>query len=224
MSRLFRFPNGRHALWAAPLVLALTLTLFANASAPPQEVDQEADEAAYRTAVARRSLEQNCLICHTDEMIVSQRLTPAQWKAEVEKMVGWGAPLPKEDQPLLIDYLAARYSDQTAAVTPARMTYEEALARVKPEHQGAPPAGDPSQGARLYATNCASCHGPDAQGADLGDNLVERPVLLRPGDFHEVVRKGRRRMPGFQAVLNPAQAADILAWLRQRTYNMSLPK
>ena len=29
-------------------------------------------------------------------MITRQRLTPVQWKAEVEKMILWGAPLPAE--------------------------------------------------------------------------------------------------------------------------------
>jgi len=68
------------------------------ASQQPSGSSDDDDEAAYLEAVARRSLQENCSICHDDSMVTQQRLTPAQWKAEIEKMVSWGAALPVEAQ------------------------------------------------------------------------------------------------------------------------------
>jgi mono/diheme cytochrome c family protein len=97
------------------------------------------------------------------------------------------------------------------------MTLRQALELTRPE--GVVPAGaDSTRGASLYATHCGTCHGAEARGGDLGTCLVEKPVLLRPADYAEVVRKGRRRMPGFAAALKPEQEADILAWLRTRRF------
>jgi hypothetical protein len=47
-----------------------------------------------------------CLVCHDEDVIRQQRLTPAQWDREINKMTGWGARLmPDERQPFL-DYLS----------------------------------------------------------------------------------------------------------------------
>lgn len=100
---------------------------------------------------------------------------------------------------------------------PERITLRAALALIRPE---GPPSlgGDGARGAALYASHCATCHGPDARGGDLGTCLVEKPVLLRPAEYAEIVRDGLRRMPGFAAALKPEQEADILAWLRTLRY------
>jgi len=47
-------------------------------------------------------------------------------------------------------------------------------------------------------------------------NLVEKPVLLRDDEFSTLMKEGRRRMPGFAAVLDDPKQADLLAWLRQQ--------
>lgn len=206
-------------------VVPLLLALAASAAAPPADEDQDDEDRAYQAGLARRAMQDNCLICHSEEMIASQRLTAAQWKTEVEKMVGWGAPLPPEQQTMLIDYLASQFSDRTPRAEPARLSYQAALAAVQPQAElAAAPEADTERGAKLYALNCANCHGADAQGAELGPNLVEKPVLFRRGDYQQLVRNGRRRMPGLQPVLNPAQEDEILAWLRQRRYRVPVSK
>ncbi len=58
------------------------------------------DAAAYRNS---------CLGCHGEDIIRGQRLTRVQWEREVEKMVRWGAQVPAEQKPLIIDYLSARF-------------------------------------------------------------------------------------------------------------------
>jgi mono/diheme cytochrome c family protein len=101
------------------------------------------------------------------------------------------------------------------------MSFAAALTLVAP--QGKAPAGDAARGAPLYVQHCATCHGPEARGGDLGTSLVEKPVLLRPAEFAEVVQKGRRRMPGFVAALKPEHEADLLAWLRTRRTELPDP-
>jgi ubiquinol-cytochrome c reductase cytochrome c subunit len=207
----------RKRLWtlgAAGLALLATYRAL-----PARQVGEDDEDRRERLALSRRAMEENCQICHSADLITASRLTAKQWTTEVEKMVGWGSPLPKEQQDPLIDYLSTTYSDTTPPAPLSRMNLADALATIRPESRTSDlPSGDPARGAPLYVSQCANCHGPDARGADLGPNLVAIPALLRPSDYAEVVRKGRHRMPGFGASLKPQEEANILAWLRTRRY------
>ena len=185
----------------------------------PREPDDD-DEASLREALARRSIQENCLICHSEDMIAGQRLTPVQWKAEIDKMVNWGSPLPNEAAVPLIDYLARHYSDQSAPPAPTRVALKDvhSLEASGPGREPTPADGDPTRGAQLYATNCATCHGPRGLGGDLGPTLVNKAILDHPMEYNQIIRQGLRRMPGFQVVLKIKDQADVLAWLRSRTY------
>jgi ubiquinol-cytochrome c reductase cytochrome c subunit len=212
MGRVFRLftvaITATAALWLATLPAARSGRLAAQ-----DDTDREE-----RLAAGKAAFRDNCLMCHAEEMTARLRLTEKQWAAEVDKMIGWGAPVPPELKAPLLDYLISAFSG-TAAVPlspPERITLRDALATIRPE--GPTQTGDATRGASLFAANCATCHGPAASGGDLGTCLVERPVLFRPNEYIEVVRKGRRRMPGFAAALKPDQEADILAWLRSRRY------
>lgn len=182
---------------------------------PPAAIVRE-DDFDEQAIAARRTFVNNCLICHSEEMTSRQRLTPKQWKAEVEKMVGWGAPVPPAEAPGLIDALAALYPDTAPSASLATITPAEVATLDRQDEPVATPDANPTRGAALYAAQCATCHGADARGADLGPNLVEKPVLQRADEYTQVMRHGRRRMPGFAATVGPAQEADILAWLRAR--------
>jgi hypothetical protein len=109
---------------AAALMLVLGAPLGLGAG-PTRQVPEDDEDAAYREAMVRRSIQENCLICHTEDMIAGQRLTAAQWKAEVDKMVTWGAPLPKEATAPLVDYLAKRYSDREPPPVPSRSALKD---------------------------------------------------------------------------------------------------
>jgi mono/diheme cytochrome c family protein len=207
-------------------VAAAFLVLLAAASRPgPRtesalQVPQDDEDAAYREAMVRKSLQENCLICHTEDMVAGQRLTPAQWKAEVDKMVNWGSPLPKEAAGPLVEYLARRFPDQAAPPIPARATLKEIDSLELSIDRGgpAPSAGDPARGERLYAANCATCHGPTALGGDQGPSLVGKAILDHSREYDQIVTQGLRRMPGFRLNLNEKDQADILAWLRRLVY------
>jgi hypothetical protein len=55
---------------------------------------------AYRTS---------CALCHGEDIVRQQRLTRAQWNAEIEKMIGWGAKVNADDRAALLDYLSSNY-------------------------------------------------------------------------------------------------------------------
>ncbi len=55
------------------------------------------------------SFQSACVRCHEDDVIRQQRLTRAQWEAEINKMIGWGAKVPMEDRDTLLDHLVRAY-------------------------------------------------------------------------------------------------------------------
>ena len=66
-----------------------------------------------------RSLAQNyCLACHASDMIEQQRLTPAQWTAEVDKMQRWGAEISEGDKAALVSYLGTHFGRDNDRFTP----------------------------------------------------------------------------------------------------------
>jgi len=183
---------------------------------PVAAVEAEDEESiADRDVMAKQALEANCQVCHEMRMITTMRLTPAQWKAEVDKMVNWGAVASEGERELITEYLARHYPAD-APRSPVELI---ALASVQsPELadrlDGETIEGDPAEGQRLYKTLCAACHGPTALGGDLGPRLANRAIIGHAAAYDEIVRKGLRRMPPFETVLNAQQQRDILVWLR----------
>ena len=55
----------------------------------------------------------NCLTCHAATMITQQHKDTTGWNKTVTQMIAWGAPLPKDQQPALVAYLAEHYSART---------------------------------------------------------------------------------------------------------------
>lgn len=55
-------------------------------------------------------LEAKCLICHESDLIKQQRLSPAGWTRELDKMIRWGADLSNDEKKTLVIYLAEKFS------------------------------------------------------------------------------------------------------------------
>lgn len=51
----------------------------------------------------------NCTICHSSDMIAGQRLSSDTWAKEVDKMAGWGSPIPKDQKAKLVEYLTTHF-------------------------------------------------------------------------------------------------------------------
>ena len=77
-------------------------------------------------------------------------------------------------------------------------------------------AGDPNQGAGLFATHCAVCHGssgrsvmPGAPNFDRGEGLLRPDLTLLAA-----IRAGKNAMPAFQGMLADRDIMDVIAYLR----------
>lgn len=70
------------------------------------------DAASFPDGPNVKVVNQNCLACHSADMVLDQPLLPrAAWAAEVAKMrATYKAPLKDEDIPLIVDYLAATHA------------------------------------------------------------------------------------------------------------------
>jgi hypothetical protein len=63
------------------------------------------DRPAQGEAIFKRA----CLACHGADLTEQQRLTPAGWTREVEKMVRWGAAVADNEKAALVNYLSATF-------------------------------------------------------------------------------------------------------------------
>jgi cytochrome c2 len=211
-----RIPTVLVALCASLLSSGCKSEPPAPTPAPSQSAPALPSAAPILSAAAAHALiVDDCLSCHTEEMIAQQRLTPTQWGAVVKKMHGWGAPVEPENIDPLVAYLAATYGPSAGPYRVETLSAADAAAAIAPQPDGPFAGGDAKRGAVAYHDLCATCHADDARGAALGVCLVDRPLLSRAADFSRIVRAGRGRMPAFreQDVPDPS-VADLLAHLR----------
>jgi mono/diheme cytochrome c family protein len=203
-------------------VIALaSLTLFAACKRPSPASDDAGVSAELALDASLSNdpetrgpelVQNDCLSCHTKQMLEQQRLTPKQWGAVVKKMTGWGAPVEEGTSEILVSYLAAHYGTDAGAYDPPTLTAAQAAAALAPLDDGPFANGDAARGAALYRDRCAACHGQDGRG-QLGVVLVDRPLLKRASDLADVIRRGKGRMAP-NALMSDPEVADLLAHLR----------
>jgi hypothetical protein len=88
---------------AAMLLLLIAVACGQSTSQRPQP--QYTAAVSLPPGPELAALQANCEICHSEDMISTQRLSRATWDAEVTKMVLFGSPLPKTDQAAVVAYL-----------------------------------------------------------------------------------------------------------------------
>jgi len=128
--------------------------------------------------------------------------------------------LKRSTLPLLLLVAAVRYlTAQEPAVAGAGSSLGSATAKALTGSKEDPAAVE--RGAKLYAGNCAGCHGPAARGGvgapDLLRSLLvlddEKGILIAP-----VLRNGRPDQGMPKPNLTEPQIADVVAWLHLQTY------
>ncbi len=104
--------------WAAALALAAA-GLAAAAQALEITLPQETAKLRAGPGAQGASL---CLMCHSVDYVSSQPpMPPGFWDAEVKKMVGtYGAPIPAEQIPLIVEYLNHAYPPAPPAASAAK--------------------------------------------------------------------------------------------------------
>ena len=84
------------------------------------------------------------------------------------------------------------------------------------EGDNASTAAADTVGARVFAANCARCHGADGNGG-LGPKLAGGAIVRlypRIPDQAAVVTDGRGGMPSFGGVLTPAEIQAVVRYTR----------
>jgi len=180
---------------------------------------QEDDLARVSTALAPRAealIIARCAVCHSQDLIVQQRLPRERWRATVEKMTHWGAEISNDEADLLMRYLSARYHPGAPDQLPP---FDSELRKAEPLTQEpvaeGPLTGVAARGAGIFEHNCQACHGAGAVGG-MGPRLVKNPVLTHEKSFWETIVHGRGAMPAWGAALSYQDIADIHAWLVTR--------
>ena len=94
------------------VVVSVSLLTGAAPAFKSIQLDFPPDTASFPDGPNVKIVNQNCLACHSAEMVLDQPLLPrATWAAEVTKMrATYKAPLKDEDIPLIVDYLAATHA------------------------------------------------------------------------------------------------------------------
>jgi len=95
------------------------------------------------------------------------------------------------------------------AFGPTSKAIVEANAAVAEE--GGAVTGDAAHGEKLFADNCASCHGAKAEGG-FGPALAGNPLVENAEEFNQITTEGRGNMPPFSN-LSAQDLADIRAYL-----------
>lgn len=97
-------------------VAALILCLAASTlSAADGSFELPKESITLKKSAGVEQVQSSCLICHSTDYISTQPLlTKAQWTATVDKMrVRYGAPIPTNNVPALVDYLTRSYGKAT---------------------------------------------------------------------------------------------------------------
>jgi virginiamycin B lyase len=81
--------------------LAIALLLFSTSSF--------AGEATLPDGSAKEKVQTACTECHEARILLQQRLSPATWTKEVDKMVKWGALVDAADRDAVIQYLSSNF-------------------------------------------------------------------------------------------------------------------
>lgn len=93
---------------AVGCVKAEILTTQAGSASPPSgnPTPLSVDGVTLPAGPELVKLQANCTICHSLDMVYTQRLSSKTWNAEVTKMIKFGSPLPKADKERIVAYLA----------------------------------------------------------------------------------------------------------------------
>lgn len=180
---------------------------------------QEDDLASTSAALAPRAeglILARCAVCHSEDLIVQQRLPKNRWEATVEKMKHWGAEILPEEAELLIRYLSARYHPGAPEHLPPIDSQLRQAERLEQDTASTVQVvGDAARGAGIFEHNCQACHGVRGSGG-MGPKLQNNPILKHEDRFWETVLHGRGPMPAWGSLLNQQDIADIHAWLMTR--------
>ena len=158
-----------------------------------------------------------CAACHGDEgqggfgPNLQTSLVAADFDALIEQITNGQGDMPAFDSSL-----SSQQIDDVGAYVNARIVEvgKKPVAAVTPQSGRSPsavPSGiDTAAGAQLFARTCASCHGPDGKGTDIGPAI---PPDLGFADTVAIVMGGAQGMPAFAQFLGAEEVNQVTAYV-----------
>lgn len=178
------------------------------------KIELPPETAVFKPASGSGMANAQCLTCHSVEYIQSQPPKPVDfWAAEVKKMRDkYGAPVPKEDDAEIIDYLVKNYGvvSTNAAATPA--------APVAAANNTQPLSAD----AMATKYGCLSCHKIDVKVVGPAFKDVAAKYRNDPDGLAKIKQQihdggsgkwGPAIMPPYKTLVNDDQADILGHWI-----------
>jgi hypothetical protein len=95
-------------MWRRTAVVVCTTGVFighATGGSPPAAQDAGIPQTPGWELVMR------CVMCHSVEIAIQQRLGPQGWSDTLDRMIKYGAPIPPDDKQQLMAYLLRHFRD-----------------------------------------------------------------------------------------------------------------
>jgi mono/diheme cytochrome c family protein len=148
----------------------------------------------------------NCLMCHSEGIISSQRLDKRGWVKTIFKMKHFGANLEPNQEDKLIHFLLRM--SQRQSNRPIKSSYFSQSEKFATASNSTILSRDTAQ---IYSNNCAQCHGLTGEG-QIGPRLRGR--LIPKENFLQAVRNGKNRMPAFGDSLSDKLILELWNYLQ----------
>lgn len=148
-----------------------------------------------------------CLICHTEGLIASQKFDQKGWKKLLLKMRAFGAQIEVDEEDNLIRFLTGltkrnKVSNKISSYPVQNLKFSAAANQIQ----------NIEESSELYRTSCAQCHGDQGQGLT-GPRLRGR--LVPKEIFFQTVTMGKNRMPAFGQSLTQDQIVSLWSFLQK---------
>lgn len=96
-------------MWRS-VIPGVTATLLGVAAVGAGPLPTSAQEATIPQTPGWE-LVMRCLMCHSVEIAIQQRLGPQGWSETLDRMIKYGAPIPPADKQTLMAYLLRHFRD-----------------------------------------------------------------------------------------------------------------
>jgi mono/diheme cytochrome c family protein/rhodanese-related sulfurtransferase len=213
------------------LLLPVLLSLLASGAAlaqhgPPALTPEESEAAAAR-------YQQYCALCHGPDRagyandhapsLKSPQLFAAGFPNVIGETIAYGRP----GTPMGAYHVEVGGPLSRADIIQLTLWLGEQAAAAPLDLPDGAVAGDVALGAKVYADNCASCHG--AQGEGGSGTALGNPTMLAltPDAFiRHTIENGRDGTPmqAFRDTLSPAQIDAVTAFIRSRSSGWTVPE
>ncbi len=182
-----------------------------------------AADQAQRISRGQALFTTNCSPCHGDNgegnigpALNSKTFLKNTDDNTIASLIGSGVPgsrMPSWSQQFGGPFPDEQITDLVTFIRQWEPTATDVAAAATPQ-----PPPDAAQGAVLFSTTCAACHGINGQGTNTAPPLNYKQLLTTFDDswFRQTIAQGRpsRGMPTWGKVLSPAQIDSVVAYIR----------